>query len=64
MACTERDWCDFISYDPRVPEAIQLWTKRVERDDKFIAQLEEEVFNFIEELEAKIDALKEKYNGL
>jgi len=64
MACTERDWCDFISYDPRVPEAIQLWTKRVERDDKYIGQLEEEIFNFIEELETKIDALKEKYNGL
>ena len=64
MACTERNWCDFISYDPRVPEAIQLWTKRVERDDKYIGQLEEEVFNFIEELETKIDALKEKYNGL
>jgi hypothetical protein len=43
---------------------MQMWVKRVERDDKYIAQLEEEVFNFIEELEAKIDALKEKYNGL
>ncbi len=64
MACTTRDWCDFISYDPRVPEKMRLWVKRVERDDKLIAQLEEEVFNFIEELETKIDKLQEKYNGL
>jgi len=64
MACTTRDWCDFISYDPRVPEKMQLWVKRVERDDKLIMQLEEEVFNFLEELETKIDKLTEKYNGL
>jgi putative phage-type endonuclease len=64
MACTARDWCDFISYDPRVPEKMQLWVKRVERDDKLIMQLEEEVFNFLEELESKINALQEKYNGL
>lgn len=64
MATTNRKWCDFISYDPRVPEKMQLWVKRVERDDKLIEQLEEEVFNFLEELETKIDALKEKYDGL
>lgn len=64
MACTARKWCDFISYDPRVPDKMQLWVKRLERDDKLIGQLEEEVFNFLEELEIKIDALTEKYNGL
>lgn len=64
MACTGRSWCDFISYDPRVPEKMRLWIKRVERDDKLIEQLEHEVTNFIEELESKIDALQEKYNGL
>jgi hypothetical protein len=64
MATTNRKWCDFISYDPRVPEKMQLWIKRVERDDKLIDELEKEVFNFLEELEAKIDALKEKYDGL
>jgi putative phage-type endonuclease len=64
MACTGRKWCDFISYDPRVPEKMQLWIKRVERDQKLIDELEKDVFNFIEELESKIDALQEKYNGL
>lgn len=64
MACTNTSWCDFISYDPRVPEKMRLWIKRVERDDKLIEQLEHEVTNFIEELESKIDALQEKYNGL
>jgi putative phage-type endonuclease len=64
MACTGRQWCDFISYDPRVPEKMQLWVKRVERDQTLIDDLETDVFNFIEELESKIDALQEKYDGL
>jgi len=64
MVCTGRQWCDFISYDPRVPEKMQLWVKRVERDQKLIDEMENEVFNFIEELESKIDALKEKYDGV
>lgn len=64
MVCTGRQWCDFISYDPRVPEKMQLWVKRVQRDQKLIDEMENEVFNFIEELESKIDALKEKYDGV
>jgi len=64
MACTGRQWCDFISYDPRVPEKMQLWVKRVERDQTLIDDLETDVFNFIEELETKIDKLQEKYDGL
>jgi len=64
MACTGRKWCDFISYDPRVPEKMQLWVKRVERDDKRIEELEKEVNEFLGELDAYISKLKEKYDGL
>jgi len=64
MACTGRKWCDFISYDPRVPEKMQLWIKRVERDDKYIEEMEKEVVAFLEELETKLGKLKEKYDGL
>jgi putative phage-type endonuclease len=64
MACTGRKWCDFVSYDPRMPEKMQLFTKRVDRDDVAIAELEREVVNFLNELEAKIVQLKEKTDGV
>jgi putative phage-type endonuclease len=64
MACTGREWCDFISFDPRLPENMQLFIKRVVRDKEMIDTLEMEVFNFIEEMETKLDKLTEKYNGI
>jgi hypothetical protein len=64
MACTGRKWCDFVSYDPRMPEKMQLFIKRIERDNVAIAGLEREVVNFINELESKIAQLKEKTDGV
>jgi len=64
MACTGREWCDFVSFDPRMPEDMQLFIKRVQRDPKMIADLEEEVPNFLKELDEKIVQLKEKTGGL
>ena len=37
MACTGRAWCDFMSFDPRLPAELQAWIKRVDRDDAVIA---------------------------
>lgn len=54
MACTGRSWCDFVSYDPRMPEGLQLFTTRVPRDDKVIAELEAEVEKFLEEVAAMV----------
>lgn len=64
MACTGRKWCDFVSYDPRMPEPMRLFVKRVKRDDEFIAFLESEVVTFLTELEYKILSLKEKFDGI
>jgi len=64
MACTGRKWCDFVSYDPRMPEKMQLFIKRVDRDNAAIAELEREVVNFLNELESKIAQLKEKTDGV
>ena len=61
MACTDRKWCDFVSYDPRMPEEMQLFTVRVDRDDETIIELEREVEKFLSELEDKIVALKKAY---
>ena len=57
MACTSRQWCDFMSYDPRMPEGMRSIIIRVNRDDHAIMHLEGEVSLFIEEMDAKISAL-------
>ena len=52
MACTGRTWCDFVSYDPRLPTNCQLFVKRVERDHVKIAEIENEVEAFLAEVAA------------
>ena len=59
MACTNRAWCDFVSYDPRLPEHLRMFVKRVERDDAHIKMLESEVTKFLTELEEKLTQLQE-----
>jgi putative phage-type endonuclease len=61
MATCERLWCDFVSFDPRLPAEMQLFVKRVERDDALIAELEKEVRAFLADLDAKIASLTEKF---
>lgn len=58
MACTERAWCDFVSYDPRLPEELQLLVVRFERDDKRIKEMEDEVERFLSEVDAIIEQLR------
>jgi len=57
MACTGRKWVDFVSYDPRVPERLQLYIQRVPFDPVYVAELETEVKLFLQELEQKIQSL-------
>ena len=59
MACTGRQWCDFVSFDPCLPTELQLFVKRVPRDNAYIAMLEEEVKKFLTELDGKITKLNE-----
>lgn len=58
MACAGRDWCDFVSFDPRMPADMRLFVRRVHRDPQLIADLEREVVGFLAELEAKIAELQ------
>jgi len=62
LCCTRREWCDFVSFDPRLPNGLQLFVKRVERDNLYIATLEIEVTLFLSELDAKIFKLNERLN--
>ena len=57
MACTGRSWCDFVSFDNRLPEELQLFVKRVPRDDVFIKQTEDAIVKFLAELDDKINKL-------
>lgn len=59
MACTGRPWCDFVSFDPRMPEHLQLFVTRIQRDDAEIQRLEDEVRSFLQELNETVIKLKE-----
>lgn len=61
MACTGRQWCDFVSFDPRLPESMRLFVKRIERDDAVISDLETEIMDFLAELEDKVSKLQSLY---
>lgn len=61
MACTERYWCDYVSFDPRLGEKMQMKIVRVNRDPLKITELEREVAQFLLELEQKISKLKTIY---
>lgn len=61
MACTQRQWCDFGSFDPRLPQEIRLWVTRLPRDETHIRELESEVEAFLFELADKVSRLKAMY---
>lgn len=56
---TGRKWCDFVSYDPRLPENAQIIVIRVERDDEYIDDLEEEVLEFVREVEQEVSFVRD-----
>lgn len=57
MACAGRDWCDFISFDPRMPEDLRLFVRRISRDETRIDELQKEICEFLMELNDTIEAL-------
>ena len=63
MAVMNRQWCDFVSFDPRLPEDLQLFVVRVNRDDEYIANLEKEVSAFLQEVDDTVTKLKGLRDG-
>jgi len=61
MACCERQWCDFVSFDPRFPQPMQLHVRRVERDDELIAEIEAEVTAFLADIAEREARSRETY---
>jgi putative phage-type endonuclease len=62
MACTGRQWCDFVSFDPRLPEALRLYVQRVPRDAAKITEVETEVKKFLAELSMIVRELSTRYD--
>jgi len=58
MCCAGRAWCDFVSFDPRLPAKHQLFVKRISRDAEMIADLEAAVREFLAEVDAKMTKLE------
>jgi putative phage-type endonuclease len=61
MACSGRLWCDWVSFDPRLPAAMQLHVHRVVRDPAMITDLETQVIAFLAELDGKLIALRKNF---
>lgn len=60
MACAERSWWDFMSYDPRMPEGLRIFIVRMDRDEARISEIEHEVERFNEEVEFTVSRLRKK----
>jgi putative phage-type endonuclease len=61
MAVTDRGWCDFVSFDPRLPEEMRMFLRRVERDNVLIRTLENEVQLFLAEIDDTLKQLRRQY---
>jgi hypothetical protein len=59
MACTGRQWVDFVSFDPRLPKRLQRFQKRFMRDDGRIAEMEQAVEKFLAEVDELLARLKQ-----
>jgi len=57
MWVTNREWCDFVSFDPRVPEKSRLFVKRCHRSNDTIADMELAVKVFLAEVETRLKIL-------
>ena len=60
MACTGAKWCDFVSFDPRMPERSQLLIVNVPRDPEFILYMETEIKQFLDEVEVEVKLMENK----
>ena len=64
MACTGRQWCDYVTYDKRLPPEMQLHVTHITRDHVMIANLEQEAMIFLKEVDETVQALRERYQVL
>jgi putative phage-type endonuclease len=63
MACTGRTWCDYVSFDPRLPESMSLHIKRVHLDADRLREVESEVLIFLREVDETVADLRRLYES-
>lgn len=63
MACAGREWCDFVSFDPRLPAEMQLYVSRIEADQKMIGEIHDAVEDFTAEVHNTVEALRRRYGS-
>lgn len=63
MECTGRAWCDFVSYDPRLPESMQMHVQRVMRDDDYLNEIRPEIVKFLADLTALENDLRTRFEA-
>jgi putative phage-type endonuclease len=61
MACSGRAWCDFVSFDPRMPGEMQLFVQRIRRDDAAIKDLAAQIEAFLAEVAVTVERLQSRY---
>ena len=59
MLCTGRKWCDFISFDPRLPQELQMFVQRYPYDAEYAKELESEVLLFLAEVDVTLTTLNQ-----
>jgi putative phage-type endonuclease len=64
IVCTGREWCDFVSFDPRLPKKLRLYVVRCRRDEEYIAEMEREVCQFLAEVDETIEILNKLASGM
>ena len=52
-----RDWCDFVSFDPRLDCEASYLQQRVMRDEEYIKEMQDKVFSFVEKKKELIEKL-------
>ncbi len=64
MICTERAWCDFVSFCPALPAEMQIFIKRVERDAELSEDITDAVVKFLADVDATVSALGKMYRSV
>lgn len=62
MECTGREWCDFVSFNPDLPDDLQLHIQRIEYDSEKAAEITGAVRSFLDSVDdtfAKLRAIQE-----
>jgi putative phage-type endonuclease len=54
---TEREWCDFVSFDPRLNCGASYLQERVYRDEEYISDMKVKVYAFVDEMNARIQKI-------